>query len=384
MSKTRIFVSSTCFDLAQIREDIRNCVIGLGHEALLSEYSSFPVYPDTSTVENCKKNVRENTDIFFLIVGGRRGSLDIASGKAITNVEYETAKQHGLDSFIFVSRSLLNLLPVWEKNPTADFTPCVDCSEVFLFVKNLQADNKWIFSFEKASEIAEIIKHQLSVFLRDLVTRKRAGKLTPISEFANETPHAQQLALDRPRFWEFFLTEELLKSKLAQLRRHFDDLERGLIFQRSLPMKGREFFPWVNAKCNDLVSLVHVIKITVEEELPRAWGPLGSPGDAVEILHATNKIEQACKDLFNWEVDVRSVIPPKAFMKLKDRMRGWTFQLLREMEMLTEELGKPFRRPNPEGSHMINVVFKSPDGIEECQAEMERLIARPEEWMDEY
>jgi hypothetical protein len=65
MSKTRIFVSSTCFDLSQVREDIRNCIVNLGYEPLLSEYPSFPVYPDLSTIENYNKNVRENTNLFF-------------------------------------------------------------------------------------------------------------------------------------------------------------------------------------------------------------------------------------------------------------------------------------------------------------------------------
>jgi hypothetical protein len=384
MSKTRIFVSSTCFDLSQVREDIRNCIVNLGHEALLSEYPSFPVYPDLSTIENCKKNVRENTDLFFLIVGGRRGSLDTVSGRSITNLEYETAKQHGIDSFVFVSESVLTMLPVWEKNPTADFTPTVDYPEVFLFIKNLQTDNRWTFPFERASEITEIIRNQLSIFLRELINRKKEGRLKPLSEFANETPRAQQIALDRPNFWEFLLTEELLKSKLARIKRDFDDLERGLIFHRSLPMKGRELIPWISAKCNDLMSLVRLLKISVEDELPRGWGPPGSPGDAEEILRGVNKIDTACKELLNWEIDTRYVIPSDPFVKLKEKMKGWTFQLIREMETLIEELGKPFREPNPRGDYTIKLVFRSPEGAEEYIAEIERLRAHPEEWMDEY
>ena len=38
MSKTRIFLSSTCYDLAAVREHLRECILSLGHEPLLSEY----------------------------------------------------------------------------------------------------------------------------------------------------------------------------------------------------------------------------------------------------------------------------------------------------------------------------------------------------------
>lgn len=384
MSKTRVFVSSTCFDLNQIREDIRNCIIQLGHEPLLSEYPSFPVSPDLGTVENCKRNVRENTDIFLLVVGGRRGSLDVQLDKPVTNIEYETAKEEGVDTFVFVSRSVLDLLPIWEKNPTADFSPHVDYPEVFLFVKNLKADQKWIFPFDKASEITEIIKHQFSVFLRELIGRKKEGKLRPLKEFANETPRVQQIALDRPKFWEYLLTEELLRSKLAKVRRDFNDLQRGLIYRKSVPMKGQELVAWISSKCHDLVSLAQLINLAVTEELSSSWGPPGQPGKALEILRAVDKVIVACNELLNWEIDLRSIVPPEPFVTLVERMKGWTQELLVELEKLPDELVKPLRQPNPSGQYTINLVFKGPPGVDEFVAEVQRLCEQPEKWLEDY
>lgn len=384
MSKTRVFVSSTCFDLSQLREDIRNCIIQLGHEPLLSEYPSFPVSPDLGIVENCKKNVRENTDIFFLVVGGRRGSLDVDLGKSVTNIEYETAKEHAIDTFVFVSRPVLNLLPVWEKNPTADFAPHVDYPEVFSFVKNVQADQKWIFPFEKASEITEIIKHQLSVFLKELISRKKEGKLRPLKEFTNETVRARQIALDRPRFWEYLLTEELLRSKLTKVRRDFNDLQRGLIYKKSAPMKGHDLTAWLSSKCNDLISLVQLVNLALTEELRSSWGPPGKAGDAVEILRAVDKVILGCNELLNWEIDLRSVIMPKSFIELIEHMKGWTSELLIEVDKVPDELAKPFSQANPSGQYTINLVFKAPPSVTEFVAEVQRLSEHPEEWLDDY
>ena len=43
--KPSIFVSSTCYDLKQIRQDIREFIeADLGYEAILSEYDSLMVY----------------------------------------------------------------------------------------------------------------------------------------------------------------------------------------------------------------------------------------------------------------------------------------------------------------------------------------------------
>lgn len=77
-SQLTMFVSSTCYDLAQVRENISNFCSDLGANALVSEQGNFPVDPSASIVDNCLKVVRERADIFVLVVGGRYGSLNEA------------------------------------------------------------------------------------------------------------------------------------------------------------------------------------------------------------------------------------------------------------------------------------------------------------------
>ena len=72
-----VMVSSTFYDLRQIRSDLRQFIKDdLGYSALLSEFPSFPVDPDKDTIENCRKRVEANTDILVLVIGGRYGSID--------------------------------------------------------------------------------------------------------------------------------------------------------------------------------------------------------------------------------------------------------------------------------------------------------------------
>jgi hypothetical protein len=101
---------------------MHRAISALGHVPVMSEHPSFPVLPNVTTIENCRRNVREHTDVFLLIIGGRRGSLDPQSNKPITNIEYETAVESGLDIFVFIDQKILNVLPIWEKNPSADFS----------------------------------------------------------------------------------------------------------------------------------------------------------------------------------------------------------------------------------------------------------------------
>src|SRR5438445_10716685 len=98
---------------------------------------------------------------------------------------------------------------------------------VFEFIAKIKSAQQWIFTFKRASEISAILRHQLSVFLKDLLDRKRTGRLDPIREFATETARARQLALDRPPRWEYRLTEELLRSKLSTSGESTKILKKG-------------------------------------------------------------------------------------------------------------------------------------------------------------
>ena len=101
MRKPSIFVSSTCYDLKQLRVDLYSYVEQAGFEPVLSEYPTFPVDPDETTVENCRKAVESRADVFILVIGGRYGSVS-EHGKSVTNLEYVTGRAKGIPVYVFV------------------------------------------------------------------------------------------------------------------------------------------------------------------------------------------------------------------------------------------------------------------------------------------
>jgi len=120
MNKPAVFVSSTCYDLKQVRSDIKQFLQSLGVDPVLSEYGSFPVSPELGTVDNCLKAVESRADIFVLIVGARYGSAT-EQGRSVTNLELLAAKAKGIPVYAFVMRPILNILSVWKSNPDADY-----------------------------------------------------------------------------------------------------------------------------------------------------------------------------------------------------------------------------------------------------------------------
>lgn len=140
--KPTVFVSSTCYDLKQIREDLKEFFDeNYGFHTILSEFNSFPIDPCVGTFENCLSNVDRIAEIFILIVGTRYG-YETDQGKSITNLEYLHAKAKGIPIYVFVSKQLYNNLPLWRTNKDGDFSSIVDNPKIFEFVSEIYDESR--------------------------------------------------------------------------------------------------------------------------------------------------------------------------------------------------------------------------------------------------
>src|SRR5262245_56298146 len=127
VDKPGVFISSTFYDLRQVRTDLIAFVENqLGYRAIASELPYFPVNPTQDTIENCRSRVEEQADIFVLVIGGRYGFINESNGKSVTNLEYLVACAKGIPVYAFVDRDVLAVLPLWKENPKMDFTKSVD------------------------------------------------------------------------------------------------------------------------------------------------------------------------------------------------------------------------------------------------------------------
>src|ERR1700728_90860 len=199
-----VMVSSTYYDLKQVRSDMAHFIDdGLGYRSLLSEMDSFPISPELTTIENCKTRVREDADIFLLIVGGRYGFLEKDTGKSVTNLEYETARAKGIPVYVFVEKATLVAMSIWEQNPTADFSRQVDNPKLFEFIKRIRSEERvWVREFERSDEIAKCLRLQFAyLFTESLELYRRSGGSKIVRELSALSGKSLRIAVERPPVW---------------------------------------------------------------------------------------------------------------------------------------------------------------------------------------
>ena len=107
MARPRIFISSTFFDLRQVRSDLERFVKELGYDSVRNETGEIPYGKDEKLEEYCYKEISE-IDILVGIVGGRFGSEAENKSYSITQTEIKTAIQQEKQVYIFVEKSVLS------------------------------------------------------------------------------------------------------------------------------------------------------------------------------------------------------------------------------------------------------------------------------------
>lgn len=102
---SRVFISSTCYDLIDLRDELKHLLEDAGLQPVMSDdVDHFDVSGRTDSIETCLANVR-SSDAFICVLSQRYGpSLGSAGYPDIsaTHLEYKEAKESGLPIHLFV------------------------------------------------------------------------------------------------------------------------------------------------------------------------------------------------------------------------------------------------------------------------------------------
>jgi hypothetical protein len=182
--------------------------------------------------------------------------------------------------------------------------------------------------------------------------------------FESATRLAQQIVLDRPPYWEFKLTAELLRSELGPIYQRWKQLKEGMYVRKSIIVPTDQLPTWLSAKFNDVSKIIQSAKPLLHE-LTEAFGPPGQPGNDKGILTICRLIVGAAMNLLDWEEEVRFIHVEEKFEDIFMSMRGVAGHQLDQLLRIPNELSKMLATENLEGTQELNLIFTVPDRFEE-------------------
>lgn len=207
MALTKVFVSSTCYDLSVLRAELRNFIKSLGHEPVMSDYTDILYDPRIHTHTSCVSEV-VNCDMMIVIIGSRFGgagvpqaieeidfkrlekesnsSIDFEKTKvSITQLEVFKAIESNIPIYAFVDKKVYYEHEIYEKNKDNEevikniIFPAIDKQDTakyifdFLNFIRLKKTGNSIYQFERLQDIEETLKKQWSGYFQKLLLEQR-------------------------------------------------------------------------------------------------------------------------------------------------------------------------------------------------------------------
>lgn len=202
-----------------------------------------------------------------------------------------------------------------------------------------------------------------------------------VEKFKQDSALAKQIVRDKPDGWEYRLTAELLKDYLRDTIRAWNDLQRGLYSRPTITVASEDAGPWFSAKSDEVCRLARTVKALYSEELPRAWGKLGEPGNASEIKHVCKLVRSVYDQILNWEESVRFVSVEVPFTQICNLLPGALGRQLDRLEsvprMLDEVVDWSEDHPGEQGHFHFKFSLDLPDEwLEQIETELKELGAR--------
>lgn len=183
-----------------------------------------------------------------------------------------------------------------------------------------------------------------------------------LEDFKDCSYLAQRIIIDKPYAWEFKLTAQLLRDKMARVLSRWRSLDKGLYTKPTMRIPLDEIMDWHQSRMDELTGAIDAINGLINNEIAAAWGPPGQPGSEVEILRVCDLIAEACLRLLEWEESVRFASVPSDFREVRGNLIGIGGRQLDKISAIPVEMAKIFEEDRPTGVHRISIIIDLPDG----------------------
>jgi len=268
MANLRVFVSSTSYDLKQVRDNLKNFIEGCGYESVMNEHHQIP-YNVTETLETDCYTEINNCDIVVGIVGGRYGTdAKGGDGKSISMKEMLSAIERGKQVYIFIDRDVnsehntyLKQMKNGNKVSSEDYH-YIDNIAIFEFISEIRKSTRLIInSFSSANDIVYALRTQWASLFQNLLNNRERNKQDSVledftkkfDEFAAQNKQIEELIREgqprRRQWYKYF--HPMMMEELFHMEKMTD---KKLAFKMIFGPLAKEL-PWLYDICMEIVDI---------------------------------------------------------------------------------------------------------------------------------
>jgi len=263
MATPKVFVSSTCFDLKEVRDSISRFIKSFGFEPILSEHGDVFYHPDLHTHEACIHEV-SNCQLFILIIGGRfGGTYDIDKEKSITNAEYDAARKLNIPVFTYIKKGVYDNHHTYQANKTKEFVKDMDfphiekqdnAINIFNFIDQVRKSktNNAFETFETANEIEIHLRKQWAGMFFDFLKNREVKEQVNAASFMLTTLKTSSEKIEE--MIKILYSPEQKEGTLNSIEHKYNAIEFFELLLKSPSNENKNYLAEEN-KLNELVKI---------------------------------------------------------------------------------------------------------------------------------
>lgn len=316
MAQPRIFISSTCYDLQEIRFQLRTFIDDFGFIPVMSEFGDIFFDYQKHIQDSCKDEI-DKSQLFILIVGNNFGSIyykqkDLTSiPDSVTMQEFRRAIESDIYKHIFINKFVDYDYKNFQKSLNKHITSYLEKNEIdenqidntIITLKNdfnisypfPQESYKFIFNFldiiyslktnnaiityESFEDIKDSLRKQWSGFMYDSITKSKSVSVSLVEKIGEKITRVEnqirllaegqiskQSGASKITFDISKLAKELNLEEFAKIKNEVHTMLNNLLEEDTSPFESHErirFRQKVETKnINEwLISLEKIIKL---------------------------------------------------------------------------------------------------------------------------
>lgn len=380
MAAPRIFVSSTCYDLQEVRGNLRDFIYGFGYEPIMSDFGDIFYDFNTHVQESCVEAIKQS-DMYVLIIGDNYGSTFHTSEKkqneipeSVTLTEFKKALELEKAKIIFINkfvkhdyenysnylkekyREYFNENTIEDKDINVEKHkikvevdksypfPKKSYKYIFYFLDKIYElkTNNAFFPFESSQDIKENLKKQWAGFLQERLKKREESNSFEKVEMKKMSDKLSKIER---------LLEDLNIQELLNTKKKLSEGTSGILSNSQFEEKQRMLYESLNnIFCYDEVddwteeiSKAYRFKFMFTPSVEKITRWLDNLENLVKEYKWSLKIQSSkvfsgffegeCKKGYNAEIDYKSILVLSELYKSLEEQEKQSFLIGIQLEL---------------------------------------------------
>lgn len=234
---------------------------------------------------------------------------------------------------------MITLLPLWEKNPDADFSNEVDDNRIFKFLSEIRKDRRlWNFEFEKAQDIADILRVQLSILFHDALKIKMRFEGANYNDlFSKISSQAANIIIKKEDYYEVKFFMQSMDDEIQSYSDLKNDYNYSVLLGAAVRINDvDEIMNWLQCKFGQMLNYIESLN-KLKSAFEKFYAEPGCPSDLEGLHYVARSFGKLYRSVLEWGIEVKSIILPDEFDKLRSALADIPSNIIDQIENYPKE-----------------------------------------------